>query len=392
MEVAETESNKNILLNPNWFFEHRLTPIISYLKNKVFQKECKSFKDESDNNLLHYFFMNCSYFDQNSLLLLKWCTQVGIGFNSKNKNNMTPFYYYVNFVFEKNFGSETGFEKYFIEIMKMHDRKTAHADGNSFLHIFCHSPYVHTHSNLIKTLIELNLEKLKERNNHKQIPLQIAMSFWRKPECLNLLYYLYCKTPDYCLGYFDSKGRNCFHLACEYDLVNLVENMLKKNPGLLHSRILNDEKTPIIFVVLKNASLKLVFYFLQKDQNLFLQKNENNQTIFDVLFQMYVLEKNSTYKKIMCKLAENSFILTNVENARNIIQKFKKYDLYGNYECLICQETKDIRDWEIPFACSCHEEKIHHSCMKKWYEISKSCPICDYKVSYECENLCDHIN
>jgi ankyrin repeat protein len=375
-----SENKKNVLLNPNWFYDHKFTPIISYLKNETFQNECKDFKDEFDNNLLHYFFMNISNFDQNTFLLLKWCIQIGINFNSPNKKNMTPFYYYVNFLFENNFSKDTGFEKYIMEILNIFDKKTVHSDGNNFIHILCHSPYLYNYIDLMKEIINKNEENLKEKNSQKQIPLQIAMSFWRKTESKKLLYYLYLKTPEYCLDFFDAKGRNSFHLACEYDLVNLVDYMLNKNSNFTSIKLLNEEKTPIIFVILKNANLDLIIYFLNRNPDLFLEKNDCGLGVLDILFQMYVLEKNEKYKKILYKIAENHELLSKIENAKHIIQKFKKYDLFGDYECQICLEKKDLREWEIPFSCCNHNEKIHLSCMKKWYDISKSCPICDYKI------------
>lgn len=217
-----------ILLNPDWFLEMRMTPIVSYLKNDVFVQECKHFVDEDENNLLHYLFMNCEKFDRMTNLLLKWSMKIGIDFNKKNKTGMTPFYYYMNFLHQNDYKDVTGFRNFFEEILESVDISTKHANGNTFLHLLCFSPMVVKHSDLLKRVIKRYPSLLLEKNNSRQTPLHVAMSFWRRRECLHLLFFLYLMTPQVGVCCYDSKGRNIFHLACEYGLKSIVQDLIVK--------------------------------------------------------------------------------------------------------------------------------------------------------------------
>lgn len=386
-------SNKQyILLNPNWFYEHKFTPIISYLKNEIFQKECLEYIDDDGNNLLHYFFMNCDVFCKMSFLLFNWCVKIGMDFNLKNKSNMTPFYYYINFIFENNLDENTGFSEYFLDIISLinFSEEYTHSNGNNFLHILCHVPGVYKHEKIIKYIIDNYNKACNFRNRQKQLPLHIALSYWRKKEDKKLLFYLFLKTSASNFILCDHKGRNIFHLACEYNLIELVKYIyikFQKYHSQLIVPIQNSIQTPITFVVVANKNLEMIDYLLEKNVDLFIQK-ENDNTILDHLFQFYALEKNKIYKNIFAKLIKNEQIIQKLSYVyiRNMYEKIKLYDIHGNYECKICFETDDIRHWRNPYICSMHpDDKFHQECInkcKKHIHENKEtfiCPMCDYK-------------
>lgn len=394
--------NENVLLNPNWFWDHKYTPIVSYLKNKEFIEECKKFCDDNQNTLLHYLFMNCKKFDQMTFLVMKWLICNGLNVNDTNKSRMTPFYYYINFIFENELSETTGFDKYFLQILNYYDNESIHENGNTFLHLLTFCPFVYKHKDIIKSTIDLHLDKLSKKNNNKQIPLYIAMSYWRENKNVPLLYYIFLKTPIHMLNSFDIKGRNCFHLACEYSQSTIIDFLMAKDKKIIsNTKILNEKRDPIVFTVVKNADLDFIKYLLLKLPEIFTEKNCDEKNVMDTLFDSFIIntDKSEIYKKIFMILVKNQTIKSSLPNVKDIYSKIKSFELYQNYECMICMETKDLRDWERPFCCENHAEKMHKSCFEKWYKISRSCPICDYKnenffephgYKFEVENcVCD---
>lgn len=384
------ENKQFILLNPNWFYEHKFTPIISYLKNEIFQKECKEYVDDDGNNLLHYFFMNCDVFCKMSFLLFNWCIKIGIDIDLKNKSNMTPFYYYMNFIFENNLDENTGFSDYFLDIVSYVNLtdNNIHSNGNNFLHILCHIPSILKHEKIIKNIIDTFPKVCNYRNKEKQLPLHLALSYWRKKDNKKLLFYLFLKTNPSNFILSDHKGRNIFHLVCEYNLIELVKfiyDRLQKLHKQLIIPIQNSMNTPITFIVVANKNKDLIDFLLEKDADLFIQKDSNNITILDHLFQFYALEKNQEYKTIFAKLIKNEKIIKHLSYAyiRKMYEKIKLYDIHGNYECKICFETDDIRNWRNPYVCHMHpNEKFHLECFDKCRKIKENdsiCPMCDYK-------------
>lgn len=371
---------ENVLLNPNWFWDHKYTPIVSYLKNKEFIIECQNFRDDANNSVLHYLFINCKKFDNMTLLLMKWLIHNGLSMNQSNKKGMTPFYYYMNFIFENNLDENTEFDKYFMQVVDFHDKESVHSNGNNFIHLLCFCPFVYKHKIVIKDLIIENVEKLSKKNNSKQIPLYIAMSYWRDTHNLPLLYFMFQKTPYECLSSCDTMGRNCFHLACEYNLIHIINFMILKDKNIVHTRMLTEKKNPICFTIIKNADIVLIRHLLQKSPELFTQKNVDDKNALDILFESYITTKeNDVYKKIFALLIKNKHVNDKLTNIKDIYNKMKLFDQHKEYDCLICLQEKDIREWEIPVCCANHQEKMHKSCFDKWYKISKSCPVCDYK-------------
>lgn len=383
-----------VLLNPNWFYEHKFTPIISYLKNEIFQKECKEYIDEDGNNLLHYFFMNCDVFCKMSFLLFQWCMKIGIDIDLKNKSNMTPFYYYMNFLFENNLDENTGFADFFMDILSFvnFNENNTHSNGNNFLHLLCYSPNVYQHEIIIKNVIDAFPKACNSRNKDKQLPLHIALSYWRKKDNKKLLFYLFLKTSIPNFVYTDNKGRNIFHLVCEYNLIELCKFIYDKCEKF-HSKLIipiqNTINTPICFVVVANKNKQIIDFLLEKDPKLFIQKDtsEKNNTILDHLFQFYALDKCIEYKNIFARLIKNEIIIKNLsyEYIKKMYEKMKLYDIHGIYECKICFETDDVRSWRIPYVCNLHiNEKMHQSCIdkcKKYIEKEHDfiCPMCNYK-------------
>jgi hypothetical protein len=207
------------------------------------------------------------------------------------------------------------------------------------------------------------------------------MSTWRKKETLALLLYLYLKTPGPTLYGLDIKGRNIFHLACEYGIKGIVSHMLKEHPKIVFTKIKDENETPVMFRVVQNMHVDVLNYLLREHPQLLPETDSNGKDIYTWIFECYALERHAVYKQIFLSLLKKN-LRDGHQPDKHVLQTYKKFPMfekYGNYQCFICLETRDPRDWEAPVCCSNHPEKFHSSCLRKWLQISRTCPMCDFK-------------
>lgn len=368
-----------VLLNCDWFYEHKYTPIISYLKNKIFIEECKKFIDEYDNNLCHYICLNISSFTKLTYLILKWLIKIGVSINKNNKKGNSAFFYLMHYWYANDF-KENGVE-YFENILEYVKKDNQNHNGDTFIHMLCHSKQNDLLSNieLMRKIIDKNVDLLKIRNKKKQLPLHIALSYWKGQSMCKLLYYLMLKTPSTSYTLCDMNGRNIYHLLLEYNNIHLIKYFIKRYPNMISLPLQNELKTPSIFIILINHHDELLDMYLKTYPKLFLEKDKKNTDVLDILYQYYILTSKTEYVDIInklwkCQLFEKDKIL-------DVLKKIKMYSKYGNYICHICNESKsDIREWEIPYICKNHDKQLFHmSCLKKWLKYDKTCPMCAYK-------------
>ena len=371
-----------VLLNPLWFYNHKYTAIVSYLKNKIFVKECLNFLDQEGNNLLHYFFLNCKSVSRIMILLVRWCVKIGLDINRANKKMMTPFYYYANYLFEKGFSDDSQLQNTFHEIVALWDKKTRHSNGNNLLHVMACYPFTETQFGFVKKVIESFQSCLEEKNNKSQLPLSVALSTWRKKETHAILYYMYLKTPPRCFTALDFRGRNVFHLACEYGLLSVVKHMLKTTPRLVDSKIMNEQRTPLVFLIAQNAQVDFLSYFLREQPQLITELSEDEKNVIEWLAECFIISSDPVYKRLTTELCQKKLIKDSFPECKKVLLRMSQFEKHGHYFCHICHEIKDPRNWEPPVTCRFHTEKFHSTCAHKWLEVRSSCPICDYKKEY----------
>ena len=381
---VQTESSF-VLLNPMWFFNHNYTAIVSYLKNSIFVRECSRFVDGDGNNLLHYFFFRCKKISRLLLLLIKWCVKIGVDMNQTNKKKITPFYYYSNFLFEKGLSDTLSLKETFFDICALWDRKSRHQNGNNILHVLACYPFSEDQFDFVIKTIDLFVFCLEEKNDAKQIPLALGLSTWRGKKSHRILYYLYLKTPVKSMTSLDSKGRNIFHLACEYGLSNVVKHMIKIDPGIVQSRIMDDLKTPILFRVIQNVHTDVIFFLAQRFPVLLTQLDEEGRNLLDWILNCYIIYSDPIYKTIFEGLCNKKIVRDTFPDYKKKYSNVKHFEKHGHYFCHICHEIKDPRNWESPTTCRSHPEKFHTSCIRKWLDVHQSCPMCEYKRVTACE-------
>jgi hypothetical protein len=418
MDINQSNIESYNDFNPYIFYEHQydiIAPLIS--KNNEKQSEfisnCLNYKDDDNNNILHYIFFQLDkyHFTKRCYNICKWIlTQNRINLtnsngkyisllNVKNKNNNNPFYYYLDYWISKKFVSETNLnEVSFIDgfnlfYQQFHlDLSIPNNFNDNIFHILCHYSNIYEHKDIENILYIPDLIRLyKCKNNNKQYPLHIAMSSFQNKDninsnILNYIFHITFKLLPLCITSTDYKGRNIYHLSLEYNQKHIFEYIINCNNSekLVATSINVDDNSnrnnvgkynmPNVFILLINKNKELTQILYNKYPKLFLAIDNKQRTIFHILYEFYLLNKDNYYIDTFEIFSKQQYIINNINLSKdtidNLLLNMKLYKKYGNYFCHICLEgensnmndidlkdinikqvDKDIRDWEKPYIC-----------------------------------------
>jgi len=390
-----------------WFYEHDYNKIISKINDIDFINDCSNFKDENNNNLIHYLFFQLEKikFTKNTFYLLKWLlNKCKLSINQLNTNKNTPFYYYIDYWFQKKFGIENDIKDelkfnigYDLFLQFNLDYNIPNSYNENILHILCHFPELYKDNYLLKlynNLLTNHSQLLKQKNNNKQNPLHIALSSFRINENKNILYSLFKKCMDIyplCISNTDNKGRNIYHLCLEYSHINLCKYIIneKKYSKLITLPLQNQNQTPNIFILLINKHKELIEYIYNIHPKLFTLTDKKNKTIYHILFDYYLLTSDIFYYDLFQRFYKyiNKIIIYSdiilIKKINEINDNIIHFHKFNNYFCNICYSNyEDIRKWEKPYICKNHPEQLFHKYCIKEYLINihpnKNCPMCNY--------------
>jgi len=389
-----------------WFYDHDYNKIIEKINDNDFIENCSQFKDENNNNLIHYLFFQLDKikFTKNTFYLLKWLIhKCKVSINQCNSNKNSPFYYYMDYWFQKNFETdisknelnfEIGYE-FFVE--NGLDLNISNSFNENILHIFCHIPELNKKNYLLtlfKNIFNKHSHLLKQKNNNKQLPLHIALSSFRNNENKDLLNIIFKKTIEIyplCISNTDNKGRNIYHLCLEYSHIHLCKYILneKNYSKLITLPLQNENATPNVFIILINKHKELIEYIFNLYPKLFTLKDKKDKNVFDILYNYYLLTEDIFYYELFIKIHSmigkifNELTLNEKEKINETYLNLINFQQYKNYFCYICySKFEDIRNWEKPFVCKNHPNQLFHkNCIKEYLKViqpNKFCPMCKF--------------